>query len=193
MKSLTVHKLLSFNKQSTSSLETLNILGFDTNVEATISIYRPQQLNPSFKTINISDINNGTKGILKSIVVYGNRAANPGAHVLNIKIDDTVHGNSSTLLFESNAGVNILDMGANFAPISFTIQSGRIGDSLPIPGVRTIVIRYKGGVIPIGGMDAPGGKIQAAYVPDSLLAAYKAATNWSVNAAIIYPLSVYTG
>lgn len=42
-------------------------------------------------------------------------------------------------------------------------------------------------------MDAPGGKIIAAYVPDSLLAAYKAATNWSVNADIIYPLSAYTG
>ena len=192
MKSLTIHKLLDFTKYYSPNLETVNILGFDTNVEATISLIRLQEKGTAFKTLNISDVNNGTKGILKRIICTDNNGANPGSHVLNIKIDDSVYGNhDSYLYFESNAGVNILDIGANFVPTSFTIQNG--GYSLHVPGVKTIVIRHTGGVIPIGGMDAPGGKIIAAYVPDSLLAAYKVATNWSVNADIIYPLSAYTG
>ena len=129
MKSLTIHKLLDFTKYYSPNLETVNILGFDTNVEAIITLDSLQKKGTAFKTLNISDVNNGTKGILKRITCTGNNGANPGSHVLNIKIDDSVYGNNSYLYFESNAGVNILDIGANFVPTSFTIQNGKSGNS----------------------------------------------------------------
>lgn len=193
LKNLTIKKLLYFYKRSTHNLETLNIDGFDDNVEASIVLENPIAVGMKFKTLNIRDNNNGAKGILKNIRITGDNSKKGDStkHVLNIKIDDSVYSNDSSVNIDSNGGVNILDMGANFAPISLSIHNGNSRGSYSSQGLRTIIIRYRENIIPIGNVITPLSHLNAVYVPDELLGAYKVASNWIVIASIIYPLSSY--
>ncbi|MBK5720157.1 hypothetical protein JGH11_04650 [Dysgonomonas sp. Marseille-P4677] len=193
IKSLTLNYLAGLTVGNLPNLVTVNINGFSR--PATIQAIT-LQANRSFRYLNIGGI-----GILGNFRQAG--IANVGnTNPIEIIIGDGISSGTGTssigpICATSNTATYInkwtkLDLGKN---INSTIVVGSLGHTTGHRNtacIGTLIIRNENSVLPLS--FSPGGwysnLFEAVYVPDNLVASYKAATNWSNASSVIKALSL---